>query len=131
MTGALADAGFPAKADPGQIDRVRVVAILFLLNLLATMCYGPLVAALAEMFPVSQRYTSVSLPYNLATGWIGGFLPAAAFAIVTATGNIYAGLWYPIAFALLTFVIGGAWSVMTILRQAPRRSPSGASRGVG
>ncbi len=110
VSGALARNGFPASADPTQIDRGAVVAVLFLMNLLATMCYGPLVAALIELFPVAQRYTSVSIPYNIATGWVGGFLPAAAFAIVIATGNIYAGLWYPIAFAILTLVTGLCWS---------------------
>lgn len=59
-----------------------------------------------EMFPTRIRYTAMSLPYHLGNGWIGGLLPTAAFALVAATGDIYAGLWYPIAFALVTLVIG-------------------------
>lgn len=58
------------------------------------------------MFPARIRYTSMSLPYHLGNGWFGGFLPATAFAIAAATGNIYSGLWYPVVVALMTFVIG-------------------------
>jgi hypothetical protein len=83
-----------------------VVAILFLLALYVTMVYGPIAAILVEMFPTRIRYTSMSLPYHIGNGWFGGFLPTTAFAIVAATGNIYSGLWYPVAIAALTFVIG-------------------------
>ena len=61
---------------------------------------------LVEMFPTRIRYTSMSLPYHIGNGWFGGFLPATAFAIVATQGNIYSGLWYPVAVALITFVIG-------------------------
>jgi len=61
---------------------------------------------LVEMFPARIRYTSMSLPYHIGNGWFGGFLPATAFAIVAAKGDIYSGLWYPIVIALATFVIG-------------------------
>jgi hypothetical protein len=70
------------------------------------MVYGPIAAMLVEMFPTRIRYTSMSLPYHIGNGWFGGFLPPAAFAIVAATGNIYRGLWYPVAIALLTLLIG-------------------------
>jgi len=70
------------------------------------MVYGPIAAMLVEMFPVRIRYISMSLPYHIGNGWFGGFLPATAFAIVAAKGNIYSGLWYPIVVALFTFVIG-------------------------
>jgi hypothetical protein len=70
------------------------------------MVYGPIAAMLVEMFPTRIRYTSMSLPYHIGNGWFGGFLPATAFAIVAAKGNIYSGLWYPIIIALATFVIG-------------------------
>lgn len=103
---ALAEAGYPPSADSAQVNRPLVVAILFLLVLFVTMVYGPIAAALVEMFPTRVRYTSMSLPYHIGNGWFGGFLPTTAFAIVAATGNIYSGLWYPIGVALLTFVIG-------------------------
>ena len=103
---ALAEAGYPASADSDRVNRPMVVAILFLLVMLVTMVYGPIAAALVEMFPTRVRYTSMSLPYHIGNGWFGGFLPTTAFAIVAATGNIYSGLWYPIGVALLTFVVG-------------------------
>ena len=71
-----------------------------------TMVYGPIAAALVEMFPTAIRYTSMSLPYHIGNGWFGGFLPTTAFAIVAATGNVYAGLWYPIIIAVLTVIVG-------------------------
>jgi MFS family permease len=103
---ALAAAGYPAKADPAKVDRPMVVGILFLLVLLVTMVYGPIAAALVEMFPARIRYTSMSLPYHIGNGWFGGFLPTTAFAMVAATGNIYYGLWYPVVVAAATAVIG-------------------------
>jgi MFS family permease len=103
---ALKTAGYPAKADPARIDRVKLVALLWLLVLYVTMVYGPIAAALVEMFPARIRYTSMSLPYHVGNGWFGGFLPTTAFAMVAATGNIYYGLWYPVAVAGVTFVVG-------------------------
>ena len=70
----------------------------------ATALYGPMAAGLAELFPAQVRYTALSLPYHLGAGWIGGFQPVASFAIVVATGNIYAGLWYPVAFTAISVV---------------------------
>ena len=102
----LADAGYPLRADPGQTDRVTVVLILLALVLLVTMVYGPIAALLVELFPSRIRYTSMSLPYHIANGWFGGFLPTLAFAMVAATGNIYYGLWYPVVVASATVVIG-------------------------
>jgi hypothetical protein len=75
--------------------------------ILVTLVYGPIAAWLVELFPTRIRYTSMSLPYHLGNGWFGGFLPVTSFAIVAATGDIYAGLWYPIVVALMTLVIGG------------------------
>lgn len=103
---ALADAGYPAKADPAAIDKPLVVAILFYLVLLVTMVYGPIAALLVELFPTRIRYTAISLPYHIGNGWFGGFLPTTAFAMVAATGNIYYGLWYPVIVAVITLVIG-------------------------
>jgi len=103
---AIAAAGYPAKADPDAIDTPKVVGILFLLVLYVTMVYGPIAAALVELFPTRIRYTAMSLPYHIGNGWLGGFLPTTAFAIVAATGDIYAGLWYPVVIAALTLVVG-------------------------
>jgi len=103
---ALATAGYPAKADSDQVNKPVVVAILFILGFYVTMVYGPIAAALVEMFPTNIRYTSMSLPYHIGNGWFGGFLPTTAFAMVAATGNIFYGLWYPIIVALATVVLG-------------------------
>ncbi|MFY2763862.1 MFS transporter [Arenimonas sp. MALMAid1274] len=102
----LAEAGYPATADPARINKPMVLAILTLLVIYVTMVYGPIAAWLVELFPTRIRYTSMSLPYHIGNGWFGGFLPTISFALVAATGNIYYGLWYPIGIALMTFVIG-------------------------
>jgi MFS family permease len=103
---ALKEAGYPAKADPEKVDKVKVTIILTYLVILVTMVYGPIAAMLVEMFPTRIRYTSMSLPYHIGNGWFGGLLPTTAFAIVAQTGNMYNGLWYPIIVAGMTFVIG-------------------------
>src|SRR6185312_11177578 len=103
---ALKTAGYPAKADPAKMNKPLTVGLLWLLVLYVTMVYGPIAAALVEMFPARIRYTSMSLPYHVGNGWFGGFLPTTAFAMVAATGNIYYGLWYPVAVAAVTFVVG-------------------------
>lgn len=106
FTAELKAAGYPAKADPDKMNKPLVVALLWLLVIYVTLVYGPIAAALVEMFPARIRYTSMSLPYHLGNGWLGGFLPTTAFAMVAATGNIYYGLWYPIVVAAFTAVIG-------------------------
>ena len=95
---ALAEAGYPAKADPARINMPLVFGILMIFMVAATALYGPQAAALVELFPTRVRYTAMSLPYNIGTGWVGGLLPAASFALVAWSGNIYFGLWYAIAF---------------------------------
>jgi MFS family permease len=99
-------AGYPMQADGNKIDVPLVLLILLALMIPAAMVYGPMAALLTELFPAKVRYTSMSLPYHLGTGWFGGFLPPVAFAIVAATGNIFAGLWYPLVLSLLTVVVG-------------------------
>ncbi|MFZ2989437.1 MFS transporter [Ideonella sp.] len=106
LKAALKAAGYPDKADPAKLDKVKIVLILTFLVLLVTMVYGPIAAMLVEMFPTRIRYTSMSLPYHIGNGWFGGLLPTTAFAIVAQTGNMYNGLWYPIIIAGATFVIG-------------------------
>lgn len=114
---AVQAAGYPKAGDaqivkmahPFDIFRPQVAAViglLFVLVLFVTMVYGPIAAMLVELFPTKIRYTSMSLPYHIGNGWFGGLLPATAFAIVASTGDIYAGLWYPIIFAAITVVIG-------------------------
>jgi len=103
---ALTAAGYPERADPASIDKPLVVLILFVLVLYVTMVYGPIAALLVELFPTRIRYSSMSLPYHIGNGWFGGFLPTTAFAMVAATGDVYFGLWYPIAVAALTVLIG-------------------------
>jgi hypothetical protein len=106
LRSALDTAGYPARADMSQINYPMVVLLCAWLVLLVTMVYGPIAAWLVELFPTRIRYTSMSLPYHLGNGWFGGFLPVTSFAIVAATGDIYAGLWYPIVVALATALIG-------------------------
>lgn len=106
LTASIRSHGYPAAADPNQINYVMTTVMLFILVLYVTMVYGPIAAMLVEMFPTRIRYTSMSLPYHIGNGWFGGFLPPVAFAVVAATGNIYDGLWYPIIIAVMTLVIG-------------------------
>ncbi len=97
---------FTMVADPARVNLVGVIAILTVLVIYVTMVYGPIAALLVEMFPTRIRYTGMSLPYHIGNGWFGGLLPATAFAMSAAQGDIYYGLWYPIVFAGLTLVIG-------------------------
>ncbi len=103
---ALAPAHYPTSADPAAINKPGVIVLLTILILYVTLVYGPIAAYLVELFPTRIRYTSMSLPYHIGNGWFGGFLPLIAASIVVFTGNIYAGLWYPIGIAGLAFIIG-------------------------
>ena len=102
----LVDAGYPAEADPDQVNRPLVIGILLVIMLMATAVYAPLAAMLVELFPSRIRYSSMSLPYHIGNGWFGGFLPTTAFATVAATGNIYYGLWYPVLVCAMTAIVG-------------------------
>jgi len=107
VTAAVSAAGYPTKgADPAAINLPLMILVLLYLAILVTMVYGPIAAALVELFPTRIRYSGVSLPYHIGNGWFGGLLPPIAVALVAATGNIYAGLWYPIVIAAMTFVVG-------------------------
>lgn len=99
-------AGYPASADPAQTNVLGVLLVLTIFAMGACALYGPQAAALVELFPTRIRYTALSLPYHIGTGWVGGFLPTTSFAIVAATGNIYSGLWYTMGFAALALVCG-------------------------
>ena len=83
----------------------------------ACALYGPQAAALVEMFPTRIRYTAMSFPYHVGTGWVGGFLPVTSFALVAITGNIYAGLWYAVVFTGISLVV----SILFLKETAGRR----------
>ncbi len=118
LVAAAQAAGYPKPGDATILKQptvggvlsdpraMKAMGILFILVIFVTMVYGPIAALLVELFPTRIRYTGMSLPYHLGNGWFGGFLPPTAFAIVASTGDIFAGLWYPIVIALITFVIG-------------------------
>jgi MFS family permease len=118
LSKASITAGYPAADDAAKVkitgffsalasgQALAVIAILTVMVIYVTMVYGPIAAALVEFFPTRIRYTAMSLPYHIGNGWFGGLLPATSFAMVASTGDIYFGLWYPIGFALMTFVIG-------------------------
>jgi len=101
----LAAAHYPTSADPAKMNMPLLIAVLLLFVVAATALYGPQAAALVEMFPTRIRYTAMSLPYHVGTGWVGGFLPVTSFAIVALTGDIFAGLWYAVAFTALSAVV--------------------------
>src|SRR5690242_16637114 len=103
---ALAQTGYPPKADLNQVNWVMTEILLVIMLIYVTMVYGPIAAFLVELFPTQIRYTSMSLPYHIGNGWFGGMLPLLATAIVARSGNIYDGLWYPIIVSLLTVVVG-------------------------
>ncbi|HEX6410456.1 MAG TPA: MFS transporter [Sphingomicrobium sp.] len=102
---ALAAEGYPAKPDPSRMRLGVIFFWLMVFAVAATALYGPQAAALVEMFPTRVRYTAMSLPYHVGTGWIGGFLPVTSFALATITGDIYASLWYPVFFTALPIVV--------------------------
>ncbi len=113
---ALDKAGYPsAEAVAAHINYAMVVIVLVVLVAFVTMVYGPIAAYLVELFPAKIRYTSMSLPYHIGNGWFGGMLPLVATAMAASSGNIYGGLWYPIAVAAGTLVIGALF-----LRETPR-----------
>ncbi len=114
---ALTAAGYPAAANPTVVKMASpfdvfreqpavIIAILTIMVIYVTMVYGPIAAALVELFPTRIRYTSMSLPYHIGNGWFGGLLPATSFAMIAQTGDVYFGLWYPIVIALMTVVVG-------------------------
>jgi MFS family permease len=105
-TDALRAAKYPEKADPARISHAPIVLLLIVLVIYVTMVYGPIAAFLVELFPTRIRYSSMSLPYHIGNGWFGGFVPLIATSVVVGTGNIYAGLYYPIAVAAMSFIVG-------------------------
>jgi MFS family permease len=128
LAAALTAAGYPAADNPSVVkiqiepkdglanfakmfdiwttQRLTLIGVLTILVIYVTMVYGPIAAALVELFPTRIRYSGLSLPYHIGNGWFGGLLPATSFAMVAQTGDLYFGLWYPIVISLMTFVIG-------------------------
>jgi MFS family permease len=117
LADTLTAVGYPAASNPSVVKLAHpwdvfrpqpftLVLILTFLVILVTMVYGPIAAALVELFPTRIRYTSMSLPYHIGNGWFGGLLPATVFAMNAQSGSIYYGLWYPIVIAAATAVIG-------------------------
>lgn len=128
LASGLTTAGYPAASNPSVVQikiepkdgllnfgkmfdiftgqRLAIIAILTIMVLLVTMVYGPIAAALVELFPTRIRYSGLSLPYHIGNGWFGGLMPATSFAMVAQTGDPSFGVWYPIAIALMTVVIG-------------------------
>ncbi len=102
---ALTKAGYPAKADPKKAQLWPMFLVLVVFAIACTALYGPMASLLVEMFPTRVRYTAMSLPYNIGTGWFGGIQPALSFGIVAATGNIYAGLWYPVGVGISAAIV--------------------------
>ncbi|KWF66808.1 MFS transporter [Burkholderia multivorans] len=96
--------GYPAHSDPAAFNGPMVFVLLvvfFSCSIITVMTIGP---ALVEMFPTRIRYTSMSVPYNAATGWVGGLLPTFVFAISAQTGNIFSGLWYPLGWTVVSLI---------------------------
>ncbi len=109
LQAATARAGYPASAAAAAVNRPAVLAAMVALMLSVTLMCGPLPAAVVELYPARIRYTSMSLAFHVGNGWFGGFMPTIAFALVAATGDLYAGLWYPVAIAAVAFVVNLAF----------------------
>ncbi|HWE44510.1 MAG TPA: MFS transporter [Caulobacteraceae bacterium] len=105
LKAALKAAGYPAKADPAKVDFTKMLIVMLVLTVAATALYGPQAAALVELFPTRVRYTGMGVPYNIGVGWVGGFLPAVAFAMNAASGDMYFGLWYATIFTAISVVV--------------------------
>lgn len=97
-------AGYPAKADPAKTNVAMLIVLFSLLNAFVALASAPLAAWMIELFPTRIRNTALSVPYTIG-GWFGGFFPAIAFSAFTATGNLYAGLWYAVAVLVVAFAV--------------------------
>lgn len=103
---ALRAAGWVEHADPAKTNGPVVVMLMWVLLIYLAMVYGPMAAFMVELFPARIRYTSLSLPFHLGSGWFGGMLPFVVSAMAVAHGNIYFGLWYPVGVAALSLIVG-------------------------
>lgn len=106
---ALVAAGYPDKADPERVDGLMIVLAVAAMVALSAMTYGQVAAILVELFPAKVRYTSMSIPYHIGTGYFGGFLPVISQYIVVRTGDAYAGLWYTFGVVLMALIVSAIW----------------------
>ncbi|NJS15356.1 MAG: MHS family MFS transporter [Sphingopyxis sp.] len=106
---ALEAAGYPDKSDPAQRNGLLIILIVAALVALSAMTYGQVAAILVEMFPAKIRYTSLSIPYHIGTGYFGGFLPFISQYIVVTTGGAFNGLWYGIGVTAMAFIVSAIW----------------------
>jgi MFS family permease len=107
--GALRAAGYPDRADPAEKRQWMIILAIFAMVALSAMTYGQVAAILVELFPAKVRYTSMSVPYHIGTGYFGGFLPFIQQLIVVNTGDPFAGLWYTIAVVAMAFLVTLIW----------------------
>jgi MFS family permease len=106
---ALKAAGYPDTSDPATRASWKIIAAVALLVMLSAMTYGQVAAILVEMFPAKIRYTSMSIPYHIGTGYFGGFLPFISQYIVVSTGNAFSGLWYTVGVVAMAFLVSLIW----------------------
>jgi hypothetical protein len=105
LAATLAQAGYPAAVNPADVNVPLLTGLMLMLLVFSTMVYAPVPIMALELFPTRIRYTGLSLPYHIGSGWFGGFLPAIAFAMVAANGSIYFGLWYPMTMAVVSILV--------------------------
>ncbi|MFW2829295.1 MFS transporter [Sphingomonas sp. ID0503] len=118
IEGALTRAGYPLdKITPPLSRSVQIVMVIALIGFLSGMTYGPVAALLVELFPARIRYTSLSVPYHIGTGYFGGFLPLISQYIVARTGDPFAGLWYTVAVVAMALVVTLIWLPETAGRE--------------
>jgi nitrate/nitrite transporter NarK len=106
---ALTEAGYPDSADPAEKRPWLIILAIALMVALSAMTYGQVAAIMVELFPARIRYTSMSIPYHIGTGYFGGFLPFISQYIVVQTGNAYSGLWYTVGVVVMAFVVSAIW----------------------
>ncbi len=108
-TAALNSAGYPEKADPAQMTHWKIILAIAVMVSLSAMTYGQVAAIMVELFPARIRYTSMSIPYHIGTGYFGGFLPVISQYIVVQTGNVFSGLWYTFGVVVVAFFVSAIW----------------------
>ena len=106
LVSTIKEAGYPSSADVKQMNKPMALLLMVILMTYSSMVYVPMAAMLVELFPTRIRYTALSFPFHIGSGWFGGMLPPLTFAMVTYFGNIYVGLWYPVGIAAAAFAIG-------------------------
>ncbi|WP_298669488.1 MFS transporter [uncultured Sphingomonas sp.] len=107
---ALANAGYDlSRVKPGAGNIALILIAILAVTALSGLTYGPVAALLSEMFPPAIRYSSLSMPYHLGTGYFGGFLPFISQYIVARTGDPFAGLWYTWGITLLALIVTVLW----------------------